>query len=233
MLHDITAAGARTWASLALAQRDKKMWEHLEPAVKAEIKRVFQQHESVKHVPATEMAADVAKYGSVKVILRDALIPIKAKFNAAGEFTKMKARFVVADRVVDGRMGDVYAPAVQQDTVRYTCNVELRMKGVSAVKDVEGAYLHGKPLDPSAPRGRVLYARIPRGLEHFGYAERVNGMKYLLKIVGNVPGRQDAGVIWGKAYDEFLTKDCGLTQRIVDRRLYYKHGPACSSTTTA
>jgi len=225
MLHDIKAAGARTWASLASAQKDKKMWEHLEPAVKAEIKRVFQQHESVKHVPATEMAADVAKYGSVKVILRDALIPIKAKYNAAGEFTKMKARFVVADRVVDGRMGDVYAPAVQQDTVRYTCNVELRMKGVSAVKDVEGAYLHGKPLDPSAPRGRVLYARIPRGLEHFGYAERVNGMKYLLKIVGNVPGRQDAGVIWGKAYDEFLTKDCGLTQSIVDRRLYYKHGP--------
>ena len=71
----------------------------------------------------------------------------------------------------------------------------------------------------------MLYARIPRGLEHFGYAERVNGMKYLLKIVGNVPGRQDAGVIWGKAYDEFLTKDCGLTQSIVDRRLYYKHGP--------
>jgi hypothetical protein len=98
MLHDITAAGARTWASLASAQRDKKMWEHLEPAVKAEIERVFQQHESVKHMPATEMAADVAKYGSVEVILRDALIPIKAKYNAAGELTKMKARFVVADR---------------------------------------------------------------------------------------------------------------------------------------
>jgi hypothetical protein len=225
MVHDIKAAGARTWGSLASAQRDKKMWKHLEPAVKAEIERVFEKHESVKHVPATEMAADVAKYGSVKVLLRDALIPIKAKFNAAGEFTKMKARFVVADRVADGRMGDVYAPAVQSDTVRYSVCVELQMKGVSAVKDVEGAYLHGKPLDPSAPRGRALYARVPSGLEHFGYADRVNGMKYLLKIVGNVPGRQDAGVIWGKAYDEFLKADCGLEQSIVDRRLYYKHGP--------
>ena len=61
MLHDINAAGARTWASLASAKRDEKMWPLLEPAVKAEIERVFQQHESVKHVPATEMAADVAK----------------------------------------------------------------------------------------------------------------------------------------------------------------------------
>ena len=68
---------------------------------------MFENHESVKHVPAAEMAADVAKYGSVKAILRDALIPIKAKYNAAGEFTKMKARFVVADRVADRRMGDV------------------------------------------------------------------------------------------------------------------------------
>ena len=206
------------------------MWDHLEPSVRAEIKRVFETHKSVEHVPATEMAADVARYGSVKVLLRDALIPIKAKFNAAGDFTKMKARFVVADRVADGRMGDVYARAVQQDAVRYTLNIELQMKGVSAVKDVEGAYLHGKPLDPSTARGRALYARIPRGLEQFGYADRVNGMKYLLKIVGNVPGRQDAGVIWGKAYDEFLKADCGLEQSIVDRRLYYKHGPGRALT---
>ena len=47
----------------------------------------------------------------------------------------------------------------------------------------------------------------------------MNGMKYLLKIVGNVPGPQDAGVIWGKAYDEFLKADCRLEQSIVDRRL--------------
>ena len=49
MLHNIKVpGGARTWASLASAQRDKKFWGLPEPTVKAEIKRVFQQHESVK-----------------------------------------------------------------------------------------------------------------------------------------------------------------------------------------
>lgn len=52
--------------------------------------------------------------------LLDALTPIKLKTNVDGDPTKVKARFVVTDRVADGRMGDVYAPAVQQDTVRYS-----------------------------------------------------------------------------------------------------------------
>ncbi len=74
---------------MASAMKDKEMWPRLEPAVKAEIERVFQQLESVRHVPASEMATDVAKYGSVKVILRDALIPFKAEFNAAGELRRI------------------------------------------------------------------------------------------------------------------------------------------------
>ena len=66
------------------------------------------------------MAKDVARYGALKVKLLDALTPIKLKTNVDGDPTKVKARFVVTDRVADGRMGDVYAPAVQQDTVRYS-----------------------------------------------------------------------------------------------------------------
>ena len=45
-----------------------------------------------------------------------------------------------------------------------------------------------------------------------------------MKIVGNVPDRQDAGVVWGDAYTTFL-KECGFTQSAVDRRLYFKKGP--------
>jgi hypothetical protein len=205
--------------------------------VQAEITRVFDTHRSVEHVPESEMLVDRANLGVAKVLLRDALIPIKAKFNVDGEMTKMKARFVVADRVSDGRMGDVYAPAVQQDTVRFAKNLELQMGGVSAVKDVEGAYLHGAPHDPASPRGRALYARVPDGLEEFGYARVVNGVRHVLRIRGNVPGRQDAGVIWGKAYTDFLTSKCGLTQSIVDRRLFYKSARAdsffwCASTSS-
>ncbi len=53
-----------------------------------------------------------------KVVLFDSLVPIVAKSNVAGEFTKVNARFVVADTVAKGRLEDVYAPLVQQDTVR-------------------------------------------------------------------------------------------------------------------
>jgi hypothetical protein len=223
-LDNLGRGNAREWRTLKAAKKDK-LWGDIRPAVQAEITRVFETHKSVIHVPESEMAKDLAQYGSVKVLLRDALIPIKAKTNVDGDLTKIKARFVVADRVIDGRMDDVYAPAVQQDTVRFTKNIELQIRGVSAVKDVEGAYLHGKPHDPASPRGRVLYARVPDGLEEFGYPRVLNGVRHVLKIQGNVPGRQDAGVIWGKAYTDFLVKDCGLKQSAVDRRLFYRHGP--------
>jgi hypothetical protein len=52
-----------------------------------------------------------------------------------------------------------------------------------------------------------------------------NGQRNLLEITpGNIPGRQEqeAGKIWGEEYTRFLTKDCGITQSQVDRRLFYQ-----------
>jgi hypothetical protein len=47
----------------------------------------------------------------------------------------------------------------------------------------------------------------------------------LFEVVGNVPGRQDAGVIWFELYDRWLREDQGFTRSVVDRCLYYKFGP--------
>ena len=187
-------------------------------AIQVELKRVFEDFKTVQHVPKSQVEEDVRRFGAVKVHLKDALIPVKVKYNTEGELTKIKARFVVTDRVVDGKMPDVYAPAISGDTVRYTCNLQLQIRGVAAVKDVQGAYHHGKPRDPGHPNGRSLYARVAPGLKEFGYPRWVDGVEYVVKIVGNVPGRQDAGVVWGDAYTTFL-KECGFTQSVVDRRL--------------
>ena len=91
------------------------------------------------------MEDDVRRFGAVKVHLKDALMPVKVKYNTEGELTKIKARFVVTDRVVDGKMPDTFSAAVTGDTVRYTCNLQLQIKGVAVVKDVQGAYSRGVP----------------------------------------------------------------------------------------
>ena len=41
-------------------------------------------------------------------------------------------------------------------------------------------------------------------------------------------------MVWGDAYTKFLV-ECGLTQSVVDRRLYFKKGPGgrLARTTTA
>ena len=45
----------------------------------------------------------------------------------------------------------------------------------------------------------------------------------LLQVVGNVPGLQNAGVIWAEEFTAVLL-GFGFTQSIVDRHLFYLHG---------
>jgi hypothetical protein len=144
---------AKEWSTFEQARNDP-LWPEVREAIQVELKRVFEDFKTVQHVPKSQVEEDVRRFGAVKVHLKDALIPVKVKYNTEGELTKIKARFVVTDRVVDGKMPDVYAPAISGDTVRYTCNLQLQIRGVAAVKDVQGAYHHGKPRDPSHPIGR-------------------------------------------------------------------------------
>ena len=44
----------------------------------------------------------------------------------------------------------------------------------------------------------------------------------LFQIAGNVPGLQNAGVMWAEEFTAFLL-GFGFTQSAVDRRLFYLH----------
>jgi hypothetical protein len=91
--------------------------------------------------------------------------------------------------------------------------------------DVPGAYYHGKPPGPDEPGGRVLFANVPKGFEEFGIfnTHPETGERMLLRIRGNLPGRQEAGVTWNKEYTRFLVDECGFTKSVVDRQVFYLH----------
>ena len=67
----------------------------------------------------------------------------------------------------------------------------------------------------------MVYAVVPEWLRDFGpYHERnADGSRNLLLIMGNMPGRCDAGRIWQRHNDKFLL-GYGLRQTLTDRRLW-------------
>jgi len=86
----------------------------------------------------------------------------------------------------------------------------------------------GKPSPPEAPGGRALFVRVPNGFSALGDAEADDqGRPMYFEVVGNLPGRQDAGRIWGECYDKFLQEELqkligvGFTPSVVDPRVYY------------
>ena len=89
--------------------------------------------------------------------------------------------------------------------------------------------MFGTPTPPEAKGGRYLFVEVPKGFTQFGYPEfDEHGNRNYFEVVGNLPGRQDAGRIWGECYDEFLLTELkdkyigiGFAQSIVDRRVYY------------
>jgi hypothetical protein len=73
---------------------------------------------------------------------------------------------------------------------------------------------------------------VPPGWEEFGYPQRrSDGTVMYFEIVGNLPGRQDAGRVWGDCYTSFMLDTCKFEQSIVDRRIFFRlgHGPTTRS----
>jgi len=92
--------------------------------------------------------------------------------------------------------------------------------------DVSSAYYHGKPLT-AAEGGRNAFAHIPPwllGLGSLDYRRSANGERMYLHIVGNMPGKRDAGRVWQGVMDDFL-RSFGLRQLSVDRRVWVKRDP--------
>jgi hypothetical protein len=93
--------------------------------------------------------------------------------------------------------------------------------------DVGGACYHGTP--PSLEEGgRLVFAHMPYwlpGLGGLGYASHApSGERQFLHIVGNMPGRCDAGRIWQSRFDRFLI-GFGLRRLNTDLRVFTWNSP--------
>ena len=94
----------------------------------------------------------------------------------------------------------------------------------AAIADVPGAYYNGKPTPPGEAGGRVLYMSVLHGFGEFGfpqYNEPGECMLYL--VAGNLPGRRDARLTWGREYGAFMHGE-GFASSVVDRCVYYLRG---------
>ena len=191
---------------------------------KKEVVRVIEEHKAMTYVSKAAVEAARSRYGRENVHIRKIVMPFKEKTSAANFHTRYKARITIADLVVMGKVDNTFAATVAMDSIRFLTNTALRTGGKIRMLDVGGAYLFGTPTDPGAPGGRVLFAPVPEGFDEFGdeYQQYdADGNQMYFRIDGNLPGRQDAGRIWGDMYTSFLVEE-GFTQSIVDRRIFSK-----------
>lgn len=174
-------------------------------------------------VPRSRYYESIAKYGRDRVDKKHLAFDFKEKTTVQDKkMTRRKARVCVADRVQDGKVPDTFSPTVAPSSRKLMAQLLALLPGATSDQnDVEGAYYNGTPVHPD-DGGRVLFCEIPAELMEFGYevwAE--DGSRNLLEITGNVPGRQEAGKIWGDEYAKFFC-ECGMTQSVVDRRIFFR-----------
>jgi len=222
------------YRSIPLAQLDPRSGTFdsggLCQAVKSEIDRVVDQFKVMHLVSAAEVRDAVRCYGRGRVEMRKLVLLITMKRSATtGEETRPKGRLALADLVCLGEVKDKFSATVALGTVKFLANVTLGRGGRFYTLDVAGAYLHGKPLQP-ADGGRVIFVPVPPGFAQFGFPEfDSNGNRNYFAITGNLPGRQDAGLIWQECNDEFL-RGFGFTQSEVDRRCFIFTDPISGGT---
>mmetsp|Transcript_55848 Transcript_55848/g.126927 ORF Transcript_55848/g.126927 Transcript_55848/m.126927 type:complete len:182 (+) Transcript_55848:306-851(+) len=87
--------------------------------------------------------------------------------------------------------------------------------------DCSDAYYMGTPYPMSDPRGRILLGRIPEGRKEFRYPQfNERGEKVYAQLLKNMPGRREAGKIFGDFYRDKMLQ-WGFEEGIVDRRVFY------------
>jgi hypothetical protein len=114
-----------------------------------------------------------------------------------------------------------YSCCVDDTTNRLMALISPLLGAEQTTIDISGAYFHGAPLP-----ARSLYAVVPKWLHHYGPypATDAHGRRNVLKIVGNMPGRRDAGRIWQVRLDAFLVS-YGMRQLVTDLRVWVYESP--------
>ena len=190
--------------------------------LREELTHVIEVKKALVLVSNEEYRKDMARYGE-RCETKNILTPATEKLMADGSHARLKVRLVIADIRGVFQIERTFSATVNDESIRFLESFLLGRPGaVRRVLDVKGAYFEGKVPTPEMG-GRVLYARVPAGWKEFGYSEHSEstGKPNYFKVVGNVPGRQDAGVIWQDEYDSWLFGQ-NFTQSVVDRRVFFK-----------
>jgi len=209
--------------NFVLRQALRSEWREEVRAAHAKDVKLMVDSKAIRLVPYSALHAAIAKWGKDRVSLRHIVYACKVKKNAKGEITQIKVRGCVGDATRFGKVPDTYSATVAPSSRRLLAQLmAMYPDATSAQNDVRGAYYCGKPVPPEEG-GRCLFCFIPPEMEEYGFPQYdENGQRNLLEIIGNIPGRQEAGKIWGEEYTRFLVKECGMVQSQVDRRLFHR-----------
>ena len=181
---------------------------------------------ALAHASAVKRA--VAEVGHERVSIGHIVAVLTCKLDPAGDPRAPgilnKFRVAIADRT-DATSGvPTFSSCVDDVTNRIIPAVAPAVRATQTTIDVGGAYYHGTP-DSVEAGGRYLFARIPPWLSDLfpdAYpATDALGRHNFLRILGNMPGRCDAGRIWQRRFDVFL-RGYGLTQLMTDRRTWVR-----------
>jgi hypothetical protein len=224
-VRDATSSGgppAPTSVRQALRHADSEGPGGWREALTKEIKRV-------EHFAAWWLVSGKAYHtatrslGRHRVSLGFIVCVLKQKTDPDGIPTSRKGRITLSDPASADVHVDTYSACIDDITDRVIACVALRLGLQCDVADVSGAYFHGRPI-PTSQGGRELYAVVPPWLREFGDypTHDAQGRPNYLFMVGNFPGRRDAGPNWQRVYDAFLIDDMQMRQSIVDRRLFVK-----------
>ena len=153
-------------------------------------------------------------------------VAIKEKPATANSEAKVRARLVMADLASSGGVIDTFVATVDGNSTRMMAQWSVQDDNFFLDSDdCSDAYYAGTPYPMSDPRGRILLGRIVGGWEEFGYPQyNERGEKLCAQLLKNMPGRREAGKIFGDFYRNKLL-GWNFKEGIVDRRVFYKLTP--------
>ena len=176
-----------------------------------------------RHSRATSSTPSSGHHGGVRERVRERgasnvkLIPSVMPFAIKAESDRVKARFCACEMRSHGRSPDTKSPAAQLCSVRWNGCLTLLFKMKSKQLDATKAYCHGTR-DPSSPS---IFLRLPSMWKAMGYppTDAKDG-RYLIEVIGNLYGTQQAGRIFWQFMRGFLL-EIGFVQSDVEPCLFY------------